>query len=241
MGFRMSSSAGEVKYCVVVPAFREAGRIGEVVRRIRAHSPNVVVVDDGSPDDTAGEAEAAGAVVLRHEVNQGKGRALQTGMEYARRQGYEVAVTLDADGQHDPDEIPRFLEAYRRTAAPVLVGNRMSDVRDMPLVRKCTNWFMSWMLGRIMGQVVPDTQCGYRLYRTDIYPPITGASARFAAESEILLELAARGLTIGSVPIRTIYGTEKSKINPLTDTVRFFRMVRRFRRRAREVPGAPAG
>ncbi len=221
---------------VLIPAFREQGRIGGVVARARTHGLDVIVVDDGSPDGTAAEAESAGATVVRHPVNRGKGVALTTGFEYARTHGYEALITLDADGQHDPDEIPKFVEAYRRTGYPVLVGNRMWDSRGMPFVRRCTNRFMSWMLSREMKQYVPDTQCGYRLYRCDVIPFVGTTSERFAAESEILLHIAGRGMTIGAVRIATIYGTERSKIRPGRDTVRFFRMLHNYRRTRRRVP-----
>jgi glycosyltransferase involved in cell wall biosynthesis len=216
--------------CCLIPAYNEGQRIAAVAHEALRHAPAVVVVDDGSTDATAREARAAGAVVLRHDVNQGKGAALETGFQYARDGGFEVVITLDADGQHAPSDIPRFLEGYARTGAPVIVGSRMSDLERMPLIRKLTNWYMSWLLSRIMKQWVPDTQCGYRLYRTDALPRIALGSRRFAAESEILLHLADRGLRIESVPIQTIYGGEKSKIHPVRDTVRFFRMLSRYRR-----------
>lgn len=223
-----------LRVCIVVPAFREEKRIGDVVRRIRAHVPDVVVVDDGSGDGTAAEAERAGAIVLRHPVNQGKGVALATGFKYARERGYEALVTMDADGQHDPEDLPGFLEAYQRTGIPVLIGNRMADVQGMPWVRRWTNRFMSWLLSRIMGQYVPDTQCGYRLYRCDILPFLSAGSERFAAESEVLLHLSQRGVRMDAVRIRTIYGDEKSKIHPGADTLRFFGMLLRFRREERK-------
>jgi glycosyltransferase involved in cell wall biosynthesis len=234
-------SATPLRACAVVPAFREEKRIGDVVRRIREYCPDVLVIDDGSGDGTAAAAEQAGAIVLRHAVNQGKGAALNTGFRHAREQKYEVVLTLDADGQHDPAEIPKFLEAYRRTGIPVLIGSRMAEVEGMPWVRRLTNRFMSGLLSRMMGQYVADTQCGYRLYRCDILPFVSAGSQRFAAESEILLRLAQRGVRMDSVRIRTIYGDEKSKIHPGADTVRFFSMLLRFRleQRKRRVVAPP--
>lgn len=225
-----SSPASTGRICAVIPAFHERSRIGDVVQQVRVCLPDILVVDDGSGDGTAEEAEAAGAVVIRHPQNRGKGVALQTGFEEARKRGYEAAVTLDADGQHLPSEIPAFIEAYRRTGIPVLIGNRMWNAAGMPFVRRCTNRFMSWLLSREMGQYVPDTQCGFRLFRCDVIPFVQAHSERFAAESEILLHVAARRIRIDSVRISTVYGDEKSKIHPLADTVRFFRMLRAFRR-----------
>ncbi|MBN1269496.1 MAG: glycosyltransferase family 2 protein [Kiritimatiellae bacterium] len=219
------------RYAVIIPGYNEQGRIAEVVQGALKHCPLVIVVDDGSHDGTAETATRAGAVVVRHEVNRGKGVALSTGFQKAREEGCEAVITLDADGQHDPAEIPKFIEAYERTGIPVLVGNRMADVAGMPLVRKLTNRYMSWMLSRLMNQYVPDTQCGYRLYRLDIIPFVSAEAERFAAESEILIHIAERNIRIDSVRIRTIYSHQRSKINPLVDTFRFYSMLARYRKR----------
>ena len=216
--------------CALIPAYREAERIAQVVRDVKQFCPDVVVVDDGSPDDTAAVAEAAGAIVLVQPENKGKGAALNRGFAYAREQGYEFVVTLDGDGQHAADDIPAFIELYQKSAIPVIIGNRMADTAAMPLVRRLTNRFMSWLLSRKMGQSVPDTQNGFRLYRTDVIPEMLIGMQRFAAESEILLEIAANGVEIGSVPIKVIYRDEHSKINPVRDTWRFFNMLRKWRK-----------
>ena len=228
------SKTGADRFCVVVPAYEEGGRIGDVVRGIREHCRHVIVVDDGSSDGTADEARQAGAVVRRHETNRGKGAALDTAFLLARQQGFECVITMDADGQHAPSDIPAFMAAYDTTGVPVLIGNRMADPRGMPLVRKLTNRFMSHLLSREMGQRVPDTQNGYRLYRSDVLECVSVASGRYAAESEILLELAAAGVRMGAVPVQVIYGNERSKINPVKDTIRFFGMLKRYRRHRKE-------
>lgn len=230
------SDARDKTFCVIVPAYREGGRIGKVVEGIRKYAEHVVVVDDGSPDGTAAEAERAGAVVLRHGVNKGKGIALNTGFDYARKNGFEFVITLDADGQHDPDDIPAFIDAYRRTGTPVLIGNRMDRADTMPMVRRLTNRYMSWLLSRQMGQRVPDTQVGYRLFRCDVIPSVPEESGRFAAESEILLLLAEKGVRIGAVSVRVIYRDEKSKIHPIKDTLRFYGMLWRHSRKREEHP-----
>ena len=229
-------SKAPLKVCILIPAYREEQRIGAVVREVRDYCPAVVVIDDGSPDDTAKAAAEAGAVVLEHVHNQGKGAALQTGFDHARAQGCDLAITMDADGQHAPSDIPAFLAAYERTHSPVLVGNRMNNVAAMPPLRRFVNRFMSDLLSRVMGQHVPDSQCGFRLYHRSAFPegPYDAHSKRFAAESEILLRLALQGRKIGAVAIQTIYGDEKSKVNPFTDTFRFFRMLRRFRKIKKE-------
>ena len=219
------------KFCVIIPAFREESRIGAVVRAVREQGLDVVVVDDGSGDRTALEAEGAGANVVVHSRNRGKGVALNTGFNYAREKGYSAVITMDADGQHAPSEAVKFIEAYVRTGIPVLIGNRMADADNMPRMRCWTNQCMSWMLSRMMGQYVPDTQCGYRLYRCDVLPFVAARSERFAAESEILLHVAARHIKIGAVRISTRYGRETSKISPILDTFRFFAMLLKNRAR----------
>ena len=225
-----------LKVCVLIPAYNEEKHIGAVVREVLDYCPDVVVIDDGSPDDTDRVAAEAGATVLEHVHNQGKGAALQTGFDYARANGYDLAITLDADGQHAPSDIPAFLQAYERTHSPVLVGNRMGNVADMPWNRRFVNRFMSDLLSRVMGQYVPDSQCGFRLYHRSAFPegPYDAHSQRFAAESEILLRLSLQGRKIGAVTIQTIYRDEKSKVNPFFDTIRFFRMLHRFRRIKKE-------
>jgi len=224
------ASRHEQKPCVVIPAYREQRMIHNVVERVRKYVQPVIVVDDGSPDRTAAEAADAGAVVVRHTLNMGKGVALNTGFNYARQNRFDYLITLDADGQHDPADIPRFIEAYERTGIPVLIGNRMGALSNMPQVRKWTNRYMSWLLSRAMNQYVPDTQCGFRLYRCDVLPFIEAQSARFAAESEILLHIASRGIRMDAVPIAVIYNEEISKIAPIHDTFRFFLMLSRYYR-----------
>lgn len=225
------------RICVIIPAFREEKRIANVVREVRKSGLDVIVVDDGSEDGTSAAAKEAGAVVIRLEQNCGKGVALNTGFDYARNNGYDAVITMDADGQHDPVEVPKFIEAYVRTGIPVLVGNRMAAPESMPLVRRMTNRFMSWLLSRVMGQYVPDTQCGYRLYRCDVIPFVSAQAERFAAESEILLHVAARGIRIGAVRISTIYADEKSKISPAKDTLRFLQMLLKYQRESKKMSG----
>jgi glycosyltransferase involved in cell wall biosynthesis len=219
--------------CVLIPAFQEERRIAEVVRQALQYVRDIIVIDDGSSDRTVDEATRAGAVVLRHGANKGKGAALQTGFAYAREKGFDLVITMDADGQHDPATLPDFLEAYVRTGIPVLLGNRMGDQEHMPFVRRWTNRYMSWLLSRHLGQYVPDTQCGYRLYRCDAIPGVSSESTGYAAESEILLLMARKGVRIDSVRLAAIYNDSRSKIHPVRDTIRFFKMLRRYGRSRR--------
>lgn len=230
------------RFCVVVPAYQEEGRIGSAVRGIREYCPDVIVVDDGSADRTAAEAREAGATVLVHERNLGKGRAVETGTKHAAEGGFAFVIAMDGDGQHDPADIPGFVKTFERTGAALVVGNRMGNRQAMPLVRRWTNLYMSWLLSRRMGQRVPDTQSGFRLYRADVLPYLSTECDRFAADSEVLLLVAEKGYRIGSVPIHVIYRDEKSKIRPIRDTIRFFAMLHRYERgRRRRAAGTGGG
>lgn len=220
-------------WLAIVPAYFEERNIADVVRGIRGQGMSVLVVDDGSTDATAEQAVAAGATVLRHPVNRGKGAALQTGFHHAIQQGVSWIVTMDSDGQHDPADLPSFCALASGDIA-VIVGNRMGDIADMPRLRRLTNRFMSWLLSLMIGQRVADTQCGYRAYRADVLPLLFTKTTRYDAESEVLVRLGRAGYRIESVPIRTIYhAAPKSKINPFADTARFFAMLRRLHRESR--------
>ncbi len=210
-----------MKVCVLIPAYNESFGIGHLVGLVIAAGFDVVVVDDGSKDTTAADAQAAGARVIRNPGNQGKGVSLIRGFTLAVSLGYDAVITMDGDGQHDPAELPHFVEAATATNAGVIIGNRMGDKACMPLVRKCTNIFMSWLISLAAGQRVPDSQSGFRLIRTDVLRKITLSSARFETESELIIKAARAGFSIGAVPIKALYRGEKSQIRPFRDTLRF--------------------
>lgn len=220
--------APAVRVAVVIPAFREAAAIAEVVRGARRHVSSVLVVDDCSPDATAEQARAAGATVLRHPVNRGKGAALKTGFAWLAEQGYTHGITLDGDGQHNTDEIPGFLAMLADSRADVVLGNRFTDLRGMPLVRRAVNRGMSWLISRICRCPIPDSQCGFRALRVAL-PAIQAAqSNHYDYETEVLVLAARAGASIRSVPVRTIYRGETSKIRPVRDTLRFLKLLRRI-------------
>ncbi len=219
----------------LIPCYFEERFIADVAARVKAQLDTVLVVDDGSTDGTEGQALSTGVEVIRHPVNQGKGAAIKTGLRVlSERPAIEYALILDGDGQHAPEEIPRFLAAANETAAPMLVGNRMSDVEKMPFVRKLTNRIMSWQISSVCGQCVPDSQCGFRMIHRDLLPAMASiGTTKFDFETEMLVVASRRGCKIGAVPISTIYGDEKSKIHPVRDTIRFYQMMARFKREAR--------
>jgi glycosyltransferase involved in cell wall biosynthesis len=227
------------QYAVILPALNEQGRVGKVVAALRALGLLIIVVDDGSTDDTRAEAEGAGALVFRHDTPLGKGEALRSGIAEALRRGVNCVVTMDADGQHRAEDVRKFVSYHERTGIPVLIGNRMSRPEGMPLVRRTTNYIMSWMLNRYLHQYVPDSQNGFRLYAGSVLPLVMPRATGFAAESEILLNIDRLGFRIDSVPVPVIYGSERSKIKPVRDTIRFLKMWWRFRKTARTGPAKP--
>src|SRR5271156_3994940 len=222
-------NASKETVLAIIPAYCEGRFIGQVVSQVLQFVRAVLVVDDGSPDDTAIEAEVAGAKVIRHSTNLGKGAALKTGLDYAVSIEASFYLFLDADGQHDPSEIPAFMEAINRTNADLVVGNRMRNLQSMPLIRRWTNQFMSWQIGRICRVPIPDSQCGFRLARKELLPVLLAPSNRFEFESESIILAALHGFRLGFVPIRTIYTNQHSKIRPLRDTVRYLRLIRKYR------------
>ncbi|MDD5349158.1 MAG: glycosyltransferase family 2 protein [Chthoniobacteraceae bacterium] len=224
-----SEASRPLKIAALIPAYREGRRIGEVVRRVRAQLDVVLVVDDGSPDATADLAREAGAEVIVHAQNAGKGAAIKTGFRVLLERGFDYVLILDGDGQHLPEEISRFLEAANREPCGMFVGNRMSAAKGMPLLRWGTNRFMSWMISRLCGQWVPDTQCGFRMIHRDVIPRLFCESNAYDYETEMLLIAAAGGCRIGSVPVTTVYADETSKIHPLRDGMRFLKLLSRYR------------
>ncbi|HEY0368098.1 MAG TPA: glycosyltransferase family 2 protein [Chthoniobacterales bacterium] len=216
----------------VIPAYCEEKHVGEVVRRTRAQLDHVLVIDDGSADQTAAQAREAGADVVVHERNLGKGESIMTGLRYWLDRGLHHVIVLDADGQHLPEEIVRFLAAAQG-GAQLLVGTRMNDVRDMPRVRRFVNRWMSQQISRVCGQEVPDTQCGFRMLSAAVIPHLLDGAARFDYETEMLFVASRNGFKIGAVPISTVYSDEVSSIHPVRDTIRFFKLMRRYKRMSR--------
>jgi glycosyltransferase involved in cell wall biosynthesis len=211
----------------ILPALNAARFLPDVIRDIQRHQPGlcILVVDDGSTDGTADTARAAGAEVIVHEVNKGKGEALKTGYRWAGEQGIDWVFTMDSDGQHLPGEMQGFLDAAEGEGLDVVVGTRMARTEGMPWIRLMTNRFTSWVVSRLAGCPIPDSQNGYRLYRAPLLQGIRLQTSRYDSESEILVRLARKGARIGSAPITTVYGDETSSINPFVDTGRFFRLV----------------
>jgi len=212
-----------------IPAFNEASSIADVIRQAQSHVHEVVVVDDGSTDETSAIARATGATVLRHEINLGKGAAIITGLNYLRQSPASYGVFLDADGQHDPAAIPEFIALAEQSGAGIVMGSRMTNTHSMPALRLWTNQFMSWVTGQLARQLIPDSQCGYRLLARAVLPDLKLATARFETETEMLIQAGRAGHKIVSLPVCTIYFPNRvSRIQPYRDGIRFFKLVGKY-------------
>jgi glycosyltransferase involved in cell wall biosynthesis len=208
-------------HVAVVPCLNEGRTIGPLVRSVRRHIPDVVVVDDGSRDNTAKEAAEAGAAVVAHGRNLGKGAAVKTGLSTAIGRGFDWAMLMDGDGQHEAGDIPAFVQKAQTTQAALVIGNRMHDALSIPWLRRQVNRWMSWQISRRAGKNLPDTQCGFRLLDLKMWAALPCHTRRFEIESEILLAFLEAGWRVEFVPIKVIGRAAHSHINPLTDAWRW--------------------
>ena len=214
--------------CVLIPSYNEAKTIGNIVKEVKAQGLSVYVVDDGSSDNTSTIAEEAGAVVIKNEKNRGKGASLREGFKYMLKERCDAVIVMDGDNQHEAGSIPDFVRQMEEEGADMVIGNRMLDTKSMPHIRFSTNRFMSYLLSKMCGQRIPDTQCGYKLITRKVLENVTLDSSNFEIESELIVKAGRKGFKISSVPIKTIYQDEKSKINPILDTLRFLAFIIRI-------------
>ena len=214
----------------IIPSFREEKHIADVVRRTLEQLDHVLVIDDGSRDATAANARQAGAELIVHSRNLGKGEAIKAGMRHWLERGLQYVLILDGDGQHLPEEVKRFIDAATATGAQIIIGTRMNDLTRMPLLRRWVNRYMSNKISAICGQRVPDSQCGFRMVHRSVIPDLLVGTERFDYETEMLIVASRKGCRIDSVPISTVYSDEVSSIHPVRDTLRFFKLLRRYRK-----------
>jgi glycosyltransferase involved in cell wall biosynthesis len=219
-----------LRTAAIIPAYREEKHISDIVRRTRRQLDHVLVVDDGSDDVTARFAREAGAEIIVHNQNRGKGEAIKTGLRHWLDRQFAYVIILDSDGQHRPEEIQRFIAAAASASGPTFfLGNRMNDLTGMPFVRRVVNHYMSNRISRLCGQKIPDTQCGFRMLDRQLIPELLGGGGdRFDYETEMLIMASRKGYGVESVPITTVYSDEVSKIHPLRDAFRFFKLMQRY-------------
>lgn len=213
----------------VIPVLNCVRTVSRVVRQVRALGLMTAVVDDGSSDGSAAEAREAGATVLRHARNRGKGHSLVTGFRWALERGADAVVTLDADGQHDPGDLPRLLALAGE--ADLVVGQRRLERAWMPRASFVGNCVSSFFISLFCGRTLPDTQCGYRLYSRRLLSLVTVEGGRFETETELLMRASLLGLRVEWIPVDTIYDNgvspRVSNFRTLPDTLRVIRVVLR--------------
>lgn len=216
-----------MRFAALIPALDAAGSVGPVVRAILGHVPEVVVVDDGSTDDTAAVAAAAGAEVIRHPVNRGKGAALLTGLRHLERSGATHALTLDADGQHLPEEAPVLLAASRAEPGALVIGSRQVDSDVAPLKRFGNRFADAWVW-IASGVRFEDTQSGFRVYPVSAVLGLGLTGERFELETEVVIRAVRASVPVRQVPVRVHYpppDVRASHYDPFRDTVRIIEMV----------------
>lgn len=209
--------------CAIIPAFNDESSISRVVQETTQHVDHVLVVDDGSMDDTALAAEASGAYVIKIPVNRGKGYALKVGFRYAIVHKFDIVITLDADLQHNPVEIPKFIQHYLSHGTKIVIGNRMSNSQRIPRIRGGPNRIGNYTFSWLIGQPVEDSQCGFRLYDRMVLENIKTFKDGFEAEADILLKAGKMGYMIDFIPIKAIYfrnSQRPSHYRPVKDTFR---------------------
>ena len=212
-----------MKICAVIPSFNNESTIVKVVEGTQGQIDHVVVVDDGSTDETARLAENAGAHVISVSKNRGKGNALRISFLYALVDDFDAVITLDGDLQHNPSEIPKFINHHLATGAKIVVGNRLQGNKKIPRIRYGPNKIGTYTFSWLIGQPVADSQCGFRLYDREVIKKIRILNDGFEAETDILLRAGKRGYKINFVPIETIYFLDRrhrSYYRPVRDTFR---------------------
>lgn|SRR5574341_709980 len=214
------------KIAVIIPAYNAAKTISILIEKIQKDFPqlDIIVIDDGSQDDTFTLAKNSKAIVLKHLVNQGKGEALKTGFTYAKGKDYSCVITLDADLQHDPGHLKEFLQKASSDKTDFILGTRNFNFQNMPLDRFLTNFISSVILTLLSGQKIKDSQSGYRMVSGEVLKKIPLHCKKYDLESEILIKAGRKGFKIEAVEISTIYEGSKSFINPFIDTGRFLKI-----------------
>ena len=220
-----------MRICVIIPTFNESRAIAVLINHIIKLQLEVIIIDDGSVDDTVKIATSCGAKVLTNTKNMGKGASLIKGYNFALAHGFDAVISMDGDGQHSPLDLPAFIQMAQTSKSALIVGNRMGKTEGMPALRILTNNLMSKFISFIVKQHIPDTQCGFRLVKKELLVNLDLSTSKYETESEVLIKAAHLGYRIESIPVETIYSGQKSQINPLVDSLRFLRfMIREFMR-----------
>ena len=208
--------------CVIIPAYNAESSVGDVIEGTKKYLPRVIVVNDGSTDRTEDVARRRAAEIVSLPSNRGKGFALRQGFGRALSNGCKAILTLDADGQHDPADIPHFLNAHEKDTEAILIGTRMAQADRFPTQRYYSNRTAAYFISKALGQYLEDTQCGFRLYPAETLRAIPLTTSHFQTETEVLLRAVRRGIRLSSVPVKNIYhlngNAPRSNFRPVIDT-----------------------
>ncbi len=217
---------------ILIPAYNEEKYIGAVIKGCLGYNLDIIVVDDGSVDNTIKIIESIKApenlkiIPIKHIVNKGKGQSLKTGFSHIIKNNYSGVITIDADGQHDTREIENFLKVIEKEKPDLIIGNRLDNTKNMPFVRLATNVFTSWIISNIAGRRINDVQSGFRYISARVLKNIKLETRNFDTEPEIVIKASWLGYNIKNIPISTIYHKDfVSYVNPITDTIKFFKLV----------------
>ena len=215
---------------LLIPAYNVEAYLGRLLQEALLYltAQTILVVNDGSTDNTAGVAESHHVNLVSHPRNSGKGAALRTGFDYLLGRGAEWVITIDGDLQHDPSRLPDFIEQAELDDHDIIIGTRQRKVGGMPWDRRFSNWATSLILSIVTGQKVSDSQSGYRLIRCRMLKGMEFRCKGYDFETEMLLKLSRVGARIGSIEIPTIYDGAPSTINSVKDTLKFLKVILRF-------------
>jgi glycosyltransferase involved in cell wall biosynthesis len=208
------------KICILIPAYNAQETLGSVLKKIEPLRGDIIVVNDGSSDETKRVALESGAQILGHPLNLGKGAALRTGFHHILQKDYEVVITLDADGQHDPAEIPALLKIFQSVEPDILIASRAAEFGKMTFLRRFWNRLGVKAVARLCHADITDSQSGFRLIRADVLKKVDFSTSRFETELELLIKACKKGFSVLSVPINTqkVDGTGSSHFRPVVDT-----------------------
>ena len=212
---------------VLIPAFNAGATIGDVITGVQRFIPKerIIVIDDGSRDSTSAVASSMGAQVVTLVSNLGKGAALQRGFDVVLGTKLDAVITMDADLQHSPDFLPRFLELYGSGQYDIIIGNRLHNMKGMPLHRILSNTITTFLVSARTATNISDSQSGYRLIGRNVLESVKLHAHGFEAETEFIIRAAAEGFRFGVVPIQTVYGGEKSHMTHFSTTVKFIKVL----------------
>lgn len=217
------------RFLLLIPAFNAESTIQKLIIETKKYflPENILVVNDGSSDKTFEIANSEKVNLLNHSKNLGKGAALKTGFQFAVENNFDWVLTMDADLQHSPNDVPKFFDEINISNSDIILGNRMNDLKNMPLHRRFSNIVTSFLVRLRTNQNIIDSQCGFRFYKIDVLKYLQNFSDGYEFETEILIWASKNNFKISSVPIETIYNNEKSFMNHLHTTKMFLKSILR--------------